>query len=504
MTVVLTGHDLDRGQLVRVARDGEAVALDPAARARMDRTHAIVLRAVETGVPVYGTTTGVGVLKRVELAPAEGARYSSWMLGHHVVGQGPLVPRDVVRATMARLANHLAEGSPGVRPIVAERLIDALNADQTPTVHAVGSVGQADLAPLAEICVALFAGGSLALDPGEGTALLDNNAFSTGWAALAVEDTEDLLDAVEVAAAVSLDGFAANPTILHPQVGRARPYPGLQQSLRRLANLLAGSAIHDPGVARNLQDPLSFRTIPQVLGAGRDALAHVDAILAIELNANQGNPIVADDERIVSVGNFEILPLAAALDYLRIVLASVLSAAAERVVKSLYPLWSGLPTGLAPDGGTAHAGLTYLSLTAQSLAVEARLLAAPVSFELVSTSHAEGIEDRTTMAPLAARRLADMVDLGAAIAAIEMTVGAQAVEVRGQRPGRGTRLAIGAIRGHVPFLTMADHVPDVAGLAAAVRTGEIARAAGRGPSTQVAGSGRVGAQTGGNGDVDRP
>jgi histidine ammonia-lyase len=115
--------------------------------------------------------------------------------------------------------------------------------------------------------------------------------------------------------------------------------------------------------------------------------------------------------------------------------------------------------------------LTYLSLAAQSLAVEARLLAMPVSFELVSTTHAEGIEDRTTSAPLAARRLAEQVELGHRIAAIELAVAAQAVEVRGTRPGRGSAASIELVRRHVPFLRMGDHVPDVEPLAAAIRGG---------------------------------
>jgi histidine ammonia-lyase len=473
MTVVLGGRDLDREQVVRVARHGERVALDPGARARMDATRAVVRGSIEAGAAVYGTTTAVGVLKRVGLAAADAAGYSSWMLAHHLVGQGPAAPPDVVRATMLRLANHLAEASPGVRPELADRLIAALNGAETPTVHVTGSVGSADLAPLAELAVAVVDG--FPLEPGEGTALLDNNAFSTAWATLALADTEALLDAMDVAGALSLDGFAANPTMLHPAIGGVRPYPGLQATLARLGSLLEGSAIHDPGVARNLQDPLTFRNLPQVQGACRDVLAHVDAVLAIELNANQGNPIVVPAEnRVVSVANFEILPLAAALDYLRIVLATALTTATERVVKGVYPLWSGLPTGLVPDAGTPHAGLTYLSLAAQSLAVEARLLAAPVSFELVSTAHAEGIEDRTTMAPLAARRLADMIELGGTIAAIELAVGAQALELRGHRPGRGTGRALAAVRRHVPYLTMDEHVPDVGALAEAVRSGRLA------------------------------
>ena len=472
MTVELTGRDLDRDAVVRVARDGEPVHLAEASRAHMTRTRAVVRDAVARGDAIYGTTTAVGVLKRVGIEPDAADRYASWMIGHHVVGQGPDAGRDVVRATMLRLANHVAEGSAGVRPELADRLIEALNARETPRVRIIGSIGQADLSPMAELADALFDG--FPLESGEGTALIANNAFSSAWAALAVADVEALLDTMDVAGALSLEGLAANPTMLHPAIGTVRPYPGLQRTLARLRRLLTGSAIFDPGMARQLQDPLTFRNLPHIQGACRDVLEHVDRQLAIELNASQGNPIVVPEEdRVISVANFDVLPLAAALDYLRIVLATALTASAERTVKALGTPWSGLPTGLVPRAGTAEAGLTYLSLTAQSLAVEARLAASPVSFELVSTTHAEGIEDRTTMAPLAARRLAEMTDLGAGIVAIELAVAAQAAQLRGLRLGTWTGRAHAAIRRVVPFLDVGDHVPDMGPLIELVRRGEL-------------------------------
>ncbi|MBA2718439.1 MAG: aromatic amino acid lyase [Chloroflexi bacterium] len=476
MTVIVTGRDLSLAEVVRVARGGEPATLEPAAAERMRRTRAIVQASLDRGESIYGASTAVGVLKRVRVDPAADRGYAGSMLGHHRVGQGPAAPRDVVRATMLRLANHLAESSPGDRPELAERILAALNADDVPEVRSIGSVGSADLVPLAELAMPIVAG--LDLEPGEGTALLDNNAFATGWAALAVADAATLLDSLDVAGALSLEGFAANPSMLHPAIGEVRPYPGLRRTLARLAALLDGSGLWDAGAPRNLQDPLTFRNLPQIQAAGRDALAHLESILAVELNASQGNPIVvAADERVVSVANFEILPLAGGLDYLRVVLATVLTASAERTVKGLGAPWSGLPTGLVPIAGTNEAGLTYLSLAAQSLAVEARLLAAPVSFELVSTSHAEGIEDRTTMAPLAARRLAEQVALGGSIAAIELAVAAQAAELRGVRLGRGTGGAVALVRAHVPFLRVGDFVPDVGGLADAVRAGAIRAAA---------------------------
>jgi histidine ammonia-lyase len=161
---------------------------------------------------------------------------------------------------------------------------------------------------------------------------------------------------------------------------------------------------------------------------------------------------------------------------LRIVLASALGAAAERVVKLLETPWSGLPTGLSPNPDRTDPGLSYLGIAVQSLAAEARLLAAPVSFELVSTAHAEGIEDRTSLAPLAARRLDEMVGLGARIVAIELTVAAQAAELRGIEPrGTGTAAIAGAVRGFVPYLASGDVVPDVEPLSEAVRRGELSR-----------------------------
>jgi histidine ammonia-lyase len=476
MTVLLTGRDLDRDQVVRVAREREPVELSDEARARMTRSREIVRTALRRGDLVYGSNTAVGVLKRVGIEEGETERYAAWMIRHHVVGQGPAASDDVVRATMLRLANHFAEGSTGVRPELADRLVTALNESERPRIRTIGSVGQADLAPMAELADALVR--EMELEAGEGTALLDNNAFATGWAALAIADVATLLDAMDVAGALSLEGLAANPTMLHPAIADARPYPGLRRTLDRFRELLAGSAIWDAGVARNLQDPLTFRNLPQIQGACRDVLDHVDRQLAIELNASQGNPIVVPaEERLISVANFEILPLAAALDYLRIILATALTSSAERTVKALGTPWSGLPTGLTPRSGTAEAGLTYLSLAAQSLAVEARLLAQPVSFELTSTAHAEGIEDRTTMAPLAARRVAEMAALGSSIVAIELAVAAQAVQLRGLRQGRGTALAMAAIRRVVPYLDMGDHVPDVTPLADAVRSGALGREA---------------------------
>ena len=162
--------------------------------------------------------------------------------------------------------------------------------------------------------------------------------------------------------------------------------------------------------------------------------------------------MLADEDRVISVANFEVVPLAAALDLLRIALAPALTSAGERIVKLLETPWSGLPTGLVVRAGVGDAGLGYLGIAAQSIVAEARLLAQPVSFELASSAHAEGIEDRATMAPLAARRVAEMVALGRRVVAIELVVAAQAADLRARPsapapPRRGMRSANGPLRG---------------------------------------------------------
>jgi histidine ammonia-lyase len=184
-------------------------------------------------------------------------------------------------------------------------------------------------------------------------------------------------------------------------------------------------------------------------------LAFAEAQTTIELNASQGNPIVVDDDRLISVSNFEALPLALALDTVRAALATAVGSSSERAVKLLETPWSGLPTGLTNRSERADAGLSMLGIAVQSFAAEARLLAQPVSFELVSTSHAEGIEDRMTMAPLAARRLAEMIGLAERVVAVELVVASQAVELRGlQGMGNGTRGTLASVRGCFPFFEL--------------------------------------------------
>jgi len=313
---------------------------------------------------------------------------------------------------------------------------------------------------MADLAHGLLARSGFAVAENEGLALVSSNAFTTAWACIAVADADRLMSVFDVAGALDLEAFGANLTCLHPVIEQTRPFPGLAATLSQLRALLAGSYLWQPGAARFLQDPLTFRCLPHIHGAARDALAYARAILQLELNSSQSNPVVVVSERrIVSVGNFDIGPLAAALDFARIALAPVVTSANERAVKLLQAPYSGLPAGLAAIAGSPDDALSELAVAGQAITVEARTLAHPVSYELASSVKGEGIEDRATMAPLSARRLADMVQLCARVAAIEFVVAAQAIDLRallgglngaGQL-GLGTARVYRMVRELVPF-----------------------------------------------------
>ena len=461
--VVLTGSDLTLDDVLAVARRRAPVEIAPAALEAMARAREIADRAIAGGSVAYGVTTGVGSRKSF---PIEAPGHDRLLVRQHVIAQGSPVAHEVVRATALRLANALAAATTVARPALAVHVVDALNNDRLPSVRVLGSIGMSDLAPMADLADGIL--GDLELERGEGIALLNQGSFSTAYGALAVADALVLLDALDCAGALDLEAFAANRSVLHSAVGVARPYPGLQFTLERLRGLLAGSEVEP----RSLQDPLSFRTLANVNGAARDALGFVSGQLAIELNAAQSNPLVLIDERLlISVGNFDLQPLATALDLARLALAPVITSAAERAVKLLQAPLTGLTEGLGVRPSLAESGLSEFGIAAQAFAAEARLLAQPVSFENLSTTQAEGLEDRMTMASLAARRLETMVELGARVVSIELLLAAQACDLRGARLGAGTDVVRARVREFAPFLAEGAVLPDLELLADAIRSG---------------------------------
>ena len=468
MTVTITGGSLTLSEVMRVARGQEPVDLHPDVAARMAAGRAVVEEIVAAGSPVYGLTTGVAARKRHRLAPEDQPEHNRLMIDSLFIGQGPPAPEDVVRATILLLTNGFASGRAGVRPLLVDRLVAALNDGEAVSVGIHGSLGMADLAPMAELARAVL--GDLELAAKEAVSLVDNNAFSTAIAALAIHDLERLLDAFDAAAALDLEAFGANLSILHPAAAAARPYPGVEHAIGRLRTLLAGSSLWVEGGARNLQDPLSFRCIPQVHGAAREALAYGQRQLEIELNASQENPlIVLEEQKIISVGNFDPIILAAALDFLRLALAPVVTSAANGWSSSCRHLCPGSRRGCLDRPDFATTDFPQFAYVAAAITGEARSLAAPVSYELSTTSIAEGIEDRVTLAPLAGRRLSEMVELGERVAAIELAVAAQAIRLR-QPPslGSGTAAVLASVRNAAG---RGEHPADVRPLVELIRSG---------------------------------
>jgi len=461
MTIMLNGSDLTVTQVVAAARHGETVAIAPDAIATMRQARQVVQEVLNRGEPVYGLTTGVAERKSFLLDPADRRRFNQRLVLNHLVAQGAPAPPDVVRGAMVCLANSYAKGVTGVRPELTEMVVTLLNEGFTPPVRRLGSVGEGDLGPMADLAHGLLTRSGFELAENEGLALVSSNAFTTAWACLALADAHALMDTLDVAGALDLEAFGANLTCLHPVIEQTRPYPGLAQTLHRLRELLEGSYLWQPGAARFLQDPLTFRCLPQIHGAARDALGYARTTCELELNSSQSNPVVVVPERrIVSVGNSDIAPLAAALDFARIALAPVVTSANERAVKLLQSPLSGLPAGLAAGPNSPDDALAELAVAGQAITVEARTLAHPVSYELASSVKGEGIEDRATMAPLSARRLADMIDLSARVAAIELVVAAQAIDLRAPGPlGLGTASAYRMIRELIPFTTADDTLP---------------------------------------------
>lgn len=465
--VVVGASALSIADVVRVALDGADVVVHHAAHDRMAAARATIESALELGEPVYGLTTGVGPQKRTSVPAEEQREFNRLMILAHCVGHGEAAPVSFVRAAMLARAQGLAVGAAGVRPEVLDTLVEALNADVHPTVHLIGSIGQSDLSPMAEIARALIGAGPqadlmrdvglrpLELAPREALALISSNAFSVGISAIALAAAETALRALDLAAALSYEGFLANVSAVDRAVAPLRPHEWVAETIDRLRGLLEGGALlAGDCTARNLQDPLCFRNLPQVHAAARTALSHASRLVETELQSGADNPaVVADDQRVISCGNHDMTAMTVGLDHARLGLGQAVTIANERIQKLLDPRFSGLPSGLREHDDLAEDGLAVIGHGATALAAECRLLAAPVSLEQATSAVAEGIEDRITLAPVGARRLYDVARHTLRLAAVELVCAAQAVDLRGRRDelGLGTARAYANVREWIAF-----------------------------------------------------
>jgi histidine ammonia-lyase len=449
--LLLDGNRLTLADLEAVARDGRAVAVDPAARAAVARSRAVVDAAVAKGAVVYGVNTGFGNFADVVIAPAQLGLLQLNLVRSHAVGVGDLLDETETRALMLLRANVLAKGMSGVRPQTLERLVDLLNARIHPAVPSQGSVGASgDLAPLAHLARALVGEGDVrtagglepaaealrraglppvVLEAKEGLALINGTQLMTAVAGLALAEAWRLARAADVAGALTLDALLGTDVAFDPRIHAARPHPGQQASAANLRRLLAGSPLRESHRdCGKVQDAYSLRCIPQVHGAARDALDYATRTVDVEMNAATDNPMVfAESGELLSGGNFHGEPVAMAADVIAIAVAEIGAISERRIERLVNPTLSGLPAFLTNDGGL-QSGLMMAHVTAAALASENKTHAHPASVDSIPTSANK--EDHVSMGVTAARKAARAVTNTRRILAIELVAACQALEFR--------------------------------------------------------------------------
>ncbi len=472
--ITLRGSGVAIADVVRVARGGAPVALAAQARARVVAAHAVVDRLVASDQSIYGLTTALGANTGQAIPEAERSEYQLRAVRARAVGVGPSHATEVVRAMMfARLAG-MAVGGSGVSPAVLDALTAMLNAGVHPLVPSIGSIGVADLAPLSHLALPLVGEGQaefrgeqlpgrealaraglqpVTLAAKDGLALISANAATVGHAALMLHDAAMALDALNVAAALSFEAFAANLSPLDARVQAARPARGQVAIAQRLRDLLAGSGLWIEGAARRVQDPLSLRCVTQMHGAALAALHLLRDDIELELNSAADSPLVLlDAGELVSNGNFHIPALALALDGLGLALAQVAMLCVMRCQKLYSPAFSGLPLQLTRLG-PAHSGFATVQKTLTSLHNRIRHLANPASLDSLPVS--EAVEDHAPMAPNAVANIESMLQPLRYLAAIELLSAAQAADLRAvpvATMGQGAAAAYAAVRATVPML----------------------------------------------------
>jgi histidine ammonia-lyase len=517
LTLTLDGQSLRPRDVVAVARHGERVALGDAAVARLRRARDLVDRLVAEDRVVYGLTTGVGALKNVRIPPADTRQLQRNLLMSHAVGVGPPLPAEVVRAAILVRVNQFCQGTSGVSPVVAERLVDLLNHDICPWVPEKGSLGASgDLAPSAHVGLVLIGEGevlqkgerrngsdamraaglpSIELQAKDALSVLNGTHFMAGAASLLFHDAQGLLLTADVVAALSVEALRGSRTAFDPRVHAVRPHPGQVASAARIFALTEGSGIAESHVlCDRVQDAYSLRCAAQVHGACADAIDYLRRVLDVELNAGTDNPLVfAEDEAVLSGGNFHGEPLALALDAASIGLSELGSISERRLFRMLTGFLSDLPPFLTRHSGL-DSGYMLLQYTAAALVTENQLLAMPASVHSLPTSADQ--EDHNSMgwhSALRARQVATNVET---LLALEALGAAQGIDLLAPlKPGRLTGEAHAVIRKTIPSL---DHdrilEPEIRQATELVRSGQLAKLGATAVSPHPRpGEGRVGA-----------
>ncbi|NEI68837.1 histidine ammonia-lyase [Rhizobium lusitanum] len=471
--VSLTGAAPTIGDIASIARRGVQIVVSPEVEAKINAARAVVERYLAADRPVYGLTTALGAGVDTRLAADDLIAFQLRVPQARAVGVGAALPREAVRAMMAARIAGMAAGGSGVSLPAFTGLVAALNAGFHPVVPSLGSIGAADLAPLAHMGRALLGDGEAEVDgmvmpaldalskagltplsiaPKDGHVLVVANSLSVGKACLCIEDIERLFDWSLGAVALNFEAFRANVSAFDDRALAARPAFGQREAAARLRELLSGSSLLADGAARRLQDPLSYRCAPQVWGALLHAIGEARLATEIELASSGDNPVVlAEEGLILSHGNFDMTAFVLAWERLGQAIAHCAAATAYRTMKIMSAGMSELPRFLTPLG-QSRTGFATVQKTVSALEAEIRHLAAPVSLTPIPV--ADGVEDQASMAPSVLAKIEAMIERLRYLVAIELVASAQAVDLRGVAGelGSGTSHAYRQVRQRVPPL----------------------------------------------------
>ncbi|MEW6244378.1 MAG: histidine ammonia-lyase [Bacillota bacterium] len=471
--VVINGTSLTLAEIGDVARSGRAVCVDPDALSRVARCRNMLESYLQENRAVYGITTGFGMFANRTISREQLRQLQANLIRSHSVAIGPLFPDDIVRGAMLLRANTFAKGYSGVRPVVLEQLVQALNRGVVPCVFEKGSLGASgDLAPLAHMALALMGEGRakfggeemeasealnlagmtpLTYEAKEGLALINGTQFMTSSGALSVLDAETIMKTAEIAGALTLEALRGIKAPFEDRIHRLRPHPGQLRSAFNLRRLLEGSElVTGPGEIR-VQDAYTLRCIPQVHGASWDALEYVTRVIEVEINSATDNPLVFPEHGdAVSGGNFHGQPVALALDFLAIAISEIANISERRIERLLNPSLSALPAFLTVNGGL-DSGYMIAQYTAAALVSENKVLSSPASVDSIPVSANQ--EDHVSMGSISARKLREIISNTMTVLAIELMCACQARDL-GQkgRMGIGTRRIYDLVRQYVPPL----------------------------------------------------
>ena len=397
---------------------------------------------------IYGINTGFGFLQNVKIDNDQLAELQVNLLKSHACGLGEEVPHDIVKLMLALKIKSLSYGNSGVQINTVNRLVEMHNNNVLPVIYTQGSLGASgDLAPLSHLCLPMLGLGEvyyagvkmtavaalkrlgwqpLSLQSKEGLALINGTQFMSAYGLYSLVKADRLMRWANIIAAISFDGFDCVPDALNENIHRVRPHNGQVKAAATLRNLLHGSSICAQK-KEQVQDPYSFRCIPQVHGATQDTIDYVQGIFIKEINSVTDNPnIFPDEDLILSGGNFHGQPLALGLDFLSIAMSELASISERRT----YQLISGqrnLPMFLVKDAGL-HSGLMIPQYTAAAIVSENKQLCTPSSVDTIPSSNNQ--EDHVSMGANGAVKCKRVIDNVEKVLAIELITAVQAIDFR--------------------------------------------------------------------------